>query len=158
MSLIHKLNELAEELIGNHPAVDHGGCCVVAAQMAKHLSRHVPVNIIALHCPWEEDGNRDLNEIRPNINPLSMDDWYENGIDFHHILIEFKHGNRWFVFDATSGVEPRKGVERRRHDGSFTLEEATALANEDDWNPEFDRDEIPVVRRRVTKFFNKHIH
>lgn len=127
--LRRRLKDLSSELIGNHPTADCGGCCVVAAHVARYLSQHVPTKIVV--------GNyrrADLDKIRPNTNPLNKDEWEENGIDFDHVLVEFKEGNRWYTFDSTYGVKQRNTYwsvysNWIKVKGTLTIKEATALAN-----------------------------
>lgn len=165
--MIELLRSLASELIENHPFVDNGGCCVVAAQIAKHLEqRNIPNRIVCADWSLTNDGNVNLDDIRPNIDPKNKHDWEENGVGFVHVLVEFDHDGKTYTFDSTDGVlevdefwekSASGNLNRFRLDGHFTVEEATAMANTNSWNPMFDRGQIPIVRRRITRFFNKHI-
>lgn len=158
--LIDSLNKLADELITNHPRVDHGGCCVVAAQMARYLSTIVPTRIVA-GIGWCGDPDADLDHIRNVIDdPKSKMDWEMKGVDFHHVLIEFEHNGETYTFDSTDGVKRRDEFwENQRAitpaDGEFLVDEARSFADEDSWNPMFSRREVPTVRRRITNFFRK---
>lgn len=154
--LRERLKELSSKLIDNHPFVDYGGCCVVAAHVAKHLSKHVPVRVVV--------GNyddADLDEIRPNINPLDMREWEANGVGFEHVLVEFKENGRWYTFDSTHGVKRRAEFWGsycfcEKAEGCLTIKEATALASSGyGWNSTFDRHEIPTIRRRIGRFFGR---
>lgn len=152
--LYDKLNDLASDLVANHPNVDYGGCCVVAAHVAKYLTQYIDTRIVI---GQDYSDIKNLNHIRQNINTLNKREWEDNNIDFAHVLVEFKCNGQWFVFDSTYGVMEKKEhwnkSRWKRNKGEITVEEATSLANTPTWNSEFDRDEIPEVRRLIDNFF-----
>lgn len=149
-----KLDDLASDILQNHPNIDFGGCCVFAAHVAKYLVQHVTIRIVI---GQDYSSIRNLNRIREKINPLEKTEWEDHDIDFAHVLVEFKQKGKWFAYDATNGVMGKKEhweeSRWRRNKGEITIEEATSLANTPTWNSDFDRDEIPEVRRRIDNFF-----
>lgn len=158
--MLDLLNKLSTELINNHRTIDCGGCCVVAAQVAKYLSKLVPVQIVTGNGMWADRIDAALDDIRPYINSNSKDEWEENGVYFSHVLIEFEYEGEMYAFDSTYGVRRKEEYWSRsqwsRLEGSFLQEEAEAFANDDSWNETFSRLEVPTVRRRITNFFKKH--
>ena len=152
--LIDKLNDLASEIHGRHPMIDHGGCCVVAAHMAKYLAKFTEVKVVC-----GDDACRNLNQIRKRMqNPLDKQEWEDFGINFSHVLVEFRYQGKWYAFDCTNGALPKarhwqvNGWDRCH--GHWTIEEATSMANTSyGWNSMFDRSRIPAVRRKIGQFF-----
>lgn len=151
------LNQLSEIIITNHPTVDYGGCCVVAAHVAKYLSKIVPTQIVL-----SDDNAVNLTKVRKLVNNSLKKAKWDRHIGFAHVLVEFKYKNRWYAFDATNGVVKRSSFWKDRvfyekAKGHLTIEEASSFANTDrGWNHMFDRDEIPELRRSITKFFKRN--
>lgn len=158
--MLDQLNKLARELLRNHSTIDCGGCCVVAAQMAKYLSHLVPVQIVTGNGSWSAELEDTLDDIRPHINSNNKYEWEENGVHFSHVLIEFEYDGTVYAFDSTHGVRHKEEYWSRspwtRLEGSFLQEEAESFAKDNSWNEMFDRAEVPIVRRRITNFFKKH--
>ena len=128
----------------------------MAAHVAKYLQDLVPTRIVV----GSDERVVNLNRIREKINTLNRREWDENNVVFAHVLVEFREKGKWYAFDSTDGVKTKKDHWNdscwTRNKGHLTVEEAMALANtRSGWNSFFDRDEIPMVRRRITKFFKK---
>ena len=159
-TLIEKLSKLAERTYKKHPKVDYGGCCVVAAHVAKYLSNRFETRIVSLQSSWGFDGAKDLDWLRENIDPLNPHDWEDNGVDFHHVFVEFKYRGKWWAYDSTEGPLPRRQFMKRtsgiRNKGYFTIQEATILADTPFWNPSFKRKKIPVIRQRIGRALGKY--
>jgi hypothetical protein len=161
MSLINTLNNLAAATIKRHPHVDHGGCCVVAAHVGKRLQeKNIPVRIRVLNNPWM--GNApDLDEAREQIsNSLDKWEWEQSDVDFYHVIVEFEYDGKKYAYDSTDGVREIDEVHHEDGvllDGAMTVEEARALADVDDWNPMFNRDQVSTVRRRITRMLNSAV-
>ena len=159
--LIEALDALGEELLENHPMINQGGCCVVAAHIARHLDDiGIPVRVVCSNYYNNIDNLDDwlnIDELRSDLEyPLDLREWTDAGVDFYHVYVEFDYRGETYTFDAEGvSINPDR-LDGIKLDGSFTIEEATAFANTDDWNPDFNRKEIPVVRRRITKHMNKY--
>lgn len=153
--LIHTLNKIAARTMKHHPEVDYGGCCVVAAHMGKVLqSNNVSVRIRVLN-----SGDRiDIDKARRAHAPKSKRGWERAGLDFYHVVTEFRHNGESYIYDSTAGVRPFAEVRASLFpvmcDGALTVKEAKMLADTDDWNDCFDRSEIPHIRRRITRMVN----
>ena len=142
------MNALSKELMDKHPDVDYGGCCVVAAHVAKHLSRYTEVEVQATDC-WIDS----FDDLR-NANP----EWLTR-TSFDHVYIRYRENGKWRYFDATDGVRSKGPTSffASRVKGKVTLQEATKLANHNRWNEDFGIEtNRPKVRRLITRFFNKH--
>ena len=155
--LLDKLEALANELDSHYYYINQGGCCVVAAHVAKALQKHMPVRIsVSNLCD-----NYDIDEIRKTlVDTNCKEEWEDNGIDFAHVVAEFMMNDEWHAFDTDHGVmladEYWQVAEcNNRNAGYFTIEEAMALANTDSWNSTFERDQIPSMRWRITYRINQ---
>lgn len=154
--LIRILDKLADETMANHDNVDFGGCCVVAAHVGHHLSRNnVPVKIRVLNT----NDPIDIDKARKEHSPKDKWDWENAGLDFHHVVCEFRHNNRRYVYDTTDGVRLLKELKKQTYPvlctGALTVKEARKLADTDDWNCAFDRRQIPHIRRRIANHLKR---
>jgi len=158
------LRQLSDELISNHPNIDNGGCCVVAAFVGEHLQQlGIPVRIACGN--YYRSPN--LDAIRRTCNRhwrnnqrgvLPKDAWVSNGVDLAHVLVEFKENGRWYTFDATNGPSTIKhhwsNSPWNKCRGFMTVEEAQSLWREEHgWCEDFNRRQIPTVKARIKKFF-----
>ena len=164
--LIDDLNCLAADMRSSFSWVDCGGCCVVAAEMAKYISNITSARIVGAYSQYSGPLDRNLDNVRYNIildslNNLSKVSWYNTyQIDFAHVLIEFEYGGTTYVFDTTHGAVERDNYWSHSRwlplDGSWLQEEAESFADErEGWNDRFDRNQIPSIRETIATFFQR---
>lgn len=156
--MLDALNKLAANLYMQYPTVNRGGCCVVAAQVGKHLAKIVPIKISV-------EGDRyvyfrfSIKRVREQTNNSLDKNQWNMFMNFPHVVVEFKYKNTWYTFDAERGVVKSKVYWRHttKKTGSLSLKEATAFADDDGWNPIFDRGNVQSLRWRITRFFNRNV-
>ena len=152
-----KLSAALRSIDRDFDMINHGGCAVIAAALAKELDGHLEdMRITTLG----HSGVHDIDEVRPEIYTNNPDAWYDNGIGFKHVWIEGTIQSRHVCIDSTGVHEPDffYDVWGIPATGSFTLEEIQELADCDDWNPAFNRGQIPRLRKRVRSTVHKAIH
>lgn len=162
MRLIATLNNLAKQTIAQHPNVDKGGCCVVAAHIAQRLKALGVEAWVVTGSTWWT-GSKNIDEIRNDVQyNNSKDDWESNGIDFAHVLVEFKWRGRYYAYDSTHGavIAPHywNNICWIRNIGSFSVEEAHSFAQDDGWNITFDRDQIPAIVNKIDQHLTQLTH
>lgn len=154
---LRALGAAVEELTDGY--INHGGCCVYAAAVAKRLealgiqvecvtrARGGPVEVVRNNL--RNDGN----------DPTSSTarDWYAAGLDTYHVGVRFKHSGRWYTHDteATRGGRDVCGdrLEFECTPDGLTPDEAHAMAEDPrGWNASFDRDYIPHIRELVEEY------
>jgi len=145
MDLISVLSDIGRKINKFIDSPNFGGCAVIAAAVGQELQKYTEVEII-VRDGWHGN-SADLNEIRNNLAPemkTHVFNWNEMGVVFGHVLVKFKHGDTWKVFDSDNIVDFNE------HDycsGHITVEEAQAIAScEEGWNPTFRRHQIPRIR------------
>lgn len=152
---LKELKELGQNVMEQFEYINQGGCCVFAALVGKKLQEYFPVRIRASN-NYHGYRIRDLNEIRPNLEDNTIWEWYNEGIDFNHVIIEFDYKGKTYHMDSTGVYKAGKrdpSFKYVLYKGYLTVEEAAELAKQKDWNPTFDRKLIPTLRKTVDNFF-----
>ena len=152
---LETLRAMGKEVYDAVPDINFGGCCVYAAKVAETLqAMGIEVHVVTA-APWEEDSNRKPQNNHVIYDPTEAED--ELPINFHHVGIRFKLGNRWYVHD-TNFTRPGKFalLGEDALDISkvwFTPYQAKKFAEHKSfWNKCFDRSEIPTVHEIVDEF------
>jgi len=144
-----KLGLKLSELDLTFDRVNWGGCGSVAAMIATTLRHQFPIMRITSTGNF---GKTNLDEVRHHvINTGSTDDWYNNGVYFSHVWVEVFFKKRWYVLDAT-GVHSRKEMYKEwgiPAEGSFSIDEMQALADDGTWNSTFNRDQLPAMQEMI---------
>ncbi len=167
MSSIHKiLNALADEVIGKFELLNHGGCCVFAALVARALdNKGYPVQGVAFS--WQADTpsgmEKNIDELRPYLTGRHVKAWNDLGIRFGHVGIEFYDGTDIYRYDSNGIVDKDAYLEGDpAWRGKLRIEELEYLATDDGraqgmqaWNDCFDRNHIPELQQLVAKHFKK---
>lgn len=160
-SIIKRLNSLAKDIRKAHPHVDSGGCCVVASHLAEHLPESLKPKVLVL---TSYGTLRDIDEVLEIIkddgaDPIDINSWDNRGINFNHVVVEFRIGRKHYCFDSTNGLLPSKRyfkVEKySRHEGTLPVDIAIGLAGEAQWNCAFDRAGIPDIKHKIDKSMSK---
>lgn len=135
--------------------INSGGCCVFASLLGDVIRKiydDVPVRFAVYSF---DTANKDINKIRFNVNDNSVREWEQCGLDFYHVLMEFKYKNRWYLCDALDGIDTYAPKSYRnsgkRYKGSLTLTEVKELAADTRWNPAFDRRLIPQLEDTIVQ-------
>ena len=157
MQLIEQLRALGSDMEEQLPYLNHGGCCVYAANVAKRLQKlGVPVwGIVA-----DRDACANLNDARFNSSPKSVREWNAEGVEFNHVLIQFVHDGKIWTHDSGTTTDRKLECDPTLGapilDGNLTVGELTALAEDTRWNWMFDRDEgIPAITAGVKQHLSK---
>lgn len=154
MSILKFLKDLGKELENNFTCLNYGGCCVVAGYVALHLRHYCPDLKIRVNGDWGTPN--DYNSFKQSLNnTLDPDEWRDNGAVFPHVLIQFKYKNRNYLIDSEGVYKTKEwpGLVK----GWLSVNEAIALGSTPrGWNTDFDRDQIPAIRRTITKMFKEY--
>jgi hypothetical protein len=139
---------LRREINRKHPDINYGGCCVFAALLAPSLKKLGKVKIRV------QDFDTDLDAIayaRERVKSNNVHEWNDQGVHFYHVAIELEYKGKKYHVDAC-GVSDATRFDFLK-DG-LTFKEATELGNNPlGWNRSFNRLEVPMIKRRVNKFF-----
>ncbi len=153
-----QLRELADKLNRNIKYANHGGCCVVAVELAKHLRDIYPTKI-RVSTDYDEFADHDVTDAAQRVyDHADGKEWNDNGIYFGHVVVEFKYKGRKYHMD-TNGVKRATDVDPTfgwlLYPGELPFESAKLLADQDKgvWNHTFNRKQIPKLRKMVSDFF-----
>lgn len=156
---ITQLRELAHILKTNLVKPNQGGCCLIAVEIAKHLSSIYPTKIRV--CSDYDDGETNVLDVANRVHdPSDLYEWNDNGIYFGHVIVEFEYRGHIYHMD-TNGVKRAKPVDPSfgwiLYPGDIPVKSAKSLAGikTGAWNSAFDRKQIPTLRKLVKHFF-KH--
>lgn len=159
MDGINKLRILSARINRIDPKVNSGGCCIVAAVVAKQLCRFIPVKIRVINHAGR--GNKSIIKARYKVGYNEVSEWNENGIYFGHVLLEFKVNGVTHYWDTETFAPAihSKYTRWKLHPGALTVKEAWELGNDTDgWNDSFNRDNIQTIRNAVYHFFKYSIN
>ncbi len=157
MLLFDTLNRLGTKIQDKYEMINNGGCCVYASIVGRELVRRGVRTRILVAASYD---NIDIREKKKKIQDIqNISEWNQNGIYFSHVGLSFQFGKSWFHYD-THGVKAPDGKLGSfvLYKGYLTVGEGVILASSDrGWNTSFDRDDIPAIDKKITKFFNKNI-
>jgi hypothetical protein len=156
MDLEKKLNDLGQHINNRYPEINHGGCCVFAAMVARELhSKGIQAQgIVASGCAAKEAGNITIDAARELVEWNTVWQWESNGVSFSHVGVEFRLGRKIKHYDTNGVHKISKELDGLPiYKGRLTLKEMEDLARcKDGWNDSFNRRHIPAIRREVKKF------
>lgn len=153
-----QLRELSDKLSCNITNPNHGGCCVVAVELAKHLRNIYPTKI-RVSTDYDDYADTDLLDAADRVyDHADGIEWNDNGIFFGHVVVEFAYKGRKYHMD-TNGVKRAKDVDPTFgwifYPGELPFKSAKILADQKEgvWNWTFDRRQIPKMRKIIDNFF-----
>lgn len=156
-TLTATLDRLGARLEEKHETLNWGGCCVYAAMIGQKL-QELGVTCSVIVAGYGEGTN--VEHVRANLSDAeagSMQHWNRNGVYFGHVGVEFVIDGLVYHYDSSGTAKPGEhhGL-RRQYAGRITVEDAAKLAATGrGWNPSFDRDQIPEIRKAVNRAFGK---
>lgn len=148
------LDTLGRRINKWYPKINNGGCCVFAGIVGNELQkRGIETNIIV--GAYGASEAQDIDQIRARVNKSGdVGEWNANGVYFNHVGVEFFHDGDGFHYD-TDGVHYADSKLKHwvLYPGRLTVEEAILLSqHREAWNEEFDRAQIPSLRRHIRQF------
>lgn len=162
------LNALARDANAKLNDLNCGGCGVFAAEVAQYLQRMgYATRVVCSTSEWCSRQNIDaLREriMRSNNGRCTASDWHNNNVSMSHLAVEYEYVTKRGrtvrrFYESAQGDRPASKTmttdgwnEYRVCEGRFTVAEARDLADYvPAWNPRFDRDQIPRLRKLVRK-------
>ena len=133
--------------------INYGGCGVMAYILARQFSKVTQTRIVS-NCGRANA----INIVRKEIanNTMVIDDLYN--IFINHAWVEFKVNGRWYGVDS-DGIRKMKDmhiVNGKPAAGGFSIKEMHLInINKIGWNPQFDRGQIPGMKRMINRKLNK---
>lgn len=145
--------------------LNRGGCGVFAALVGRELQSNGVKPEVIVQTEYGDDPLYVRQRVR---NPLDPFDWHDNGLYINHAGLRFKHNGKWWTYDSTALRQSHdvfSDDDRPASRGFLTVEEMEAFAFPrakgpfhtvyDLWNSEFDRRQIPKLRRAVHEGFKQ---
>ena len=152
--LIRDMKRLAKEVNSNIPNINYGGCAIFAGLVGKRLSKYYDVWIVVYSCK----SGKDLDNIKLLLKSNSVKEWNRNGIDFGHIVIEYKDRRGVVRQYDSCGIYPADGsicFTQDRVAGFLSVNECNELAADKyGWNPQFSKKYIPRMKQFINDFFD----
>lgn len=160
-TIIDKLNNLAWKADTQINGLNAGGCAVFAYEVAKRLNElGIPAKGVVAMSQWALPSRKSkwpsVAKARENIRDVGDGlEWSDNGVDFHHVGVEFTIDGVKYHYDS-NGVTGAKPWLNRHHwkviPGRLSTDDLEKLvANRWNWNPEFDRRQVPKIHNMVEK-------
>lgn len=150
---LKKVNEIALGARAKFDYINYGGCGMLAYIFARQLIKVVPTRIVMYG-----NTNVSIDEIRPHVTNNSYTEWMNHGMSIGHTWVEFKVGRTWYAIDTDHGVVPHKKFRKYQGtvtDGEISLDEIKGMAHDPNgWNEQFDRDQIPAIKRFINTRMN----
>jgi len=149
--------ELVNEQIRDRiPFINNGGCGVFASELIKRMyDLGIDDMYIAVFGCVYDDEIPDISEVENQISnedfdPHSIYSWNDNGIDFAHVVIEWK-GVYW---DALEPFVTKTWNHVTRYNGNFDERILHSIAHDEaGWNDTYDRSNNDTVREILDEAF-----
>lgn len=151
---LKKISAIANTMV---PNINYGGCAVMAALVGTELEK-LGIEVEGI----TTDG---IPSISRNKNSNSWDgyDWQENGVGFGHVALRFKLDDKVYTYDTDKlhrgskrfGINLRDYTPTKFGEG-LKVKELRKVASTTDgfWNEQFDRRNIPKLRKIVKEGFS----
>jgi len=161
MDLIKDLKKISDKVDKKIRKVNYGGCCVFASLATEHLQDlgldvKIRVGDFGL---GRRSQRKILNLVEKKVSVNTANGWYDEGVDMSHVVAEFGWQGKRYFFDAEGVAEKLYELEpfcnSKLHRGSIPLHVAKELALSTDWNPTFDRTQIPKLESLLKEEFSK---
>lgn len=158
LPVLEAVRMIGEQVEKRYPLINSGGCCIYAASLGAELARRgIPCSVFVAALS-NAARTCSLLDMRQQLsNPYDALVWQRNGVDFHHLGLEFEHSGQSYMCD-TNRIQPTSDTFERFavYQGRFTVDEADKLAgNASGWNEAFDRKHIPYIRKNMAFFLNQ---
>ena len=157
MKLIKFLDDVGVLVNSKIHELNRGGCCVFASIVAQRLSEFCEVRI-AVGTDWLDNDDTTIDEVREQVSSNSPNEWNNYGVDFGHVIIEFDYDGSTYHYDSNGVTSVQRDTSTFGMpilDGYLTINEAVELASHAEWNPKFDRSQIPKLEKIIIKEFDK---
>ena len=148
-----EVNDLCRTVDHNIVRVNSGGCAVFAAFMGQCLEKYGTVTIAVGN---DESATRSLDVLRTNIDVNVLEEWSDNDVYLTHVIIEFTYKGVKYHIDSTGVHKPRLTTYSGDFwilDGRLSVSEITSLASDTSWNHQFDRKQIPKIKKMINTGF-----
>lgn len=155
---LESLDAFCKSIYESHQSINAGGCGVFASLVGNRLSKVAKVKIRVTDMFMED--KKLIPSARKNIKKNTLYEWNMNGVSFGHIIVEFLYKKKTYYVDATGvhQVASRCCFGWPMYTDPLTLKEVDELSGvAKGWNQSFDRRAVPAIKRKVDKFFSKHI-
>lgn len=151
------LRAISDEVMEKIDNINSGGCGIYAIELAKRLQMFGVTDFNIRCYGWYRNINvsdvENLLSIHGEVGNFS--EWQSNGVDFHHIRLEWD-GRTWDADGDELALFAEHWGMSVRQNGAVTVESLSKLtSNYRIWNRRFDRSQIPKLRRIMDKHFRK---
>ena len=154
---LEKISKLANSYVKN---INYGGCAVMAYLVSKELEKSgIEVEgIVPNSNPKQARGKA------PKPHKFDANWWESNGIDFNHVAIRFKLGKKVYTYDtdqlhkgSLNFGEDLRYTAGGKFGTGFNTKELKKIASTGGgyWNKDFNRRDIPKLRKIVKEVFNE---
>ena len=146
-----------QKVVAGVEKINNGGCGVFAALVAKRLHRMGYVARVRIGQRWASSMNC-LISAKSN-GAKTMMDFYYHGISFDHLIVEVLLENGEVLHFDSDQLHPAMAetvnFNAPIQNGFLTPLEALRLAREKNWNPSFNRKQIPAMIKAINGVFRK---
>lgn len=156
--ILFKQLRLLQIAMSWHENINCGGCGIFAYLVAEKLQNlGLDVEIVTPVDSWSVAANRVRHRIK---NPVDAHEWSDNGLSRAHLAVRFKTktGNIYTydsetLYKGGSLFGKRLYRTNRRFGTGLTIKETKAMCKRvEGWNREFNRTEVPEIRRKINQF------
>lgn len=147
-ALLEILKRVSEEITSKVISPNGGGCAVIAAIVGQELAKHTQVQVVVQDYFTTANLAR-VKKYLGDVTPSNVNHW-DDAVSFNHVLLKVKVGRKWRIFDS-DGLIPY--VPKLYCRGTLTIPEVVELAVLKNWNPRFDRRQVPKIVRIVHNAF-----
>lgn len=161
-TLVHRLRRMNVEMNDRVRCITWGGCAVFAVILGRKLETlgYKPVVLVAMrYHPTHNDQPVSIDYIRERIHNNEIGHWNAGGLRFNHVGLQLPTDAGTFVIDSDRVKLMKDTIGDYRGKivpGHLTLDEMETDAWDDSmWNPDFNRQQIPLMEQIINKHFDR---
>ena len=160
-----KITDLLIEIqnaVSHVEKINNGGCGVFAALVAARLKKaKIPARVKvgqmdSYFCSRTD--KKALIKAKRN-GASSASDFYDNDVRMDHLIVEVGKGKEKIHFDSQNLIPAAKKTvlfNATVLEGCLVPKQALVVANSRNWNPTFNRKQIPQLTKSINKVFKKY--
>lgn len=161
MLLERFLIHVGQEVMSQIYSLNKGGCCVYAALIAQRIRKYFPFVRVYLRV-IDDMRKATIYGARQNVKANTLECWNSNGLEFGHVMLQIRYKDVNLLCDSECMENYKSALESLpywivMHSGSITIKEALELSKDNHWNHEFDRRQIPELKRIIRQEFRRLI-
>jgi len=151
------MSEIHERVSKSIELINHGGCAIFAVELVKRMHKLGMNPSIRVYGEEEVDVSLAEQHILEYEEPMDVESWNDNGVEFVHIVVEWAG----YLWDAETIESIEDAYEYGWHDypllaGEISFNSLKEIAlQRDGWNSTYNRSQNPILYNILDDVFER---